>query len=136
MDDRGVAGSGAKAASGHKLLASGLLALALALRLGFCLWPQPPQGDAADYLRLARSLRDGHGFSGPDGQATAFRPPVYPLFLAALGANRQLVTVVQAILGALICLLAVHLAKRLYRGGAAPWIAGLLLAVDPVHAAA
>src|SRR5665213_495981 len=44
--------------------------------------------DPADYQRLAVSLAGGHGFGttvvAPGGGPTAFRPPLWPLFLAGL----------------------------------------------------
>jgi 4-amino-4-deoxy-L-arabinose transferase-like glycosyltransferase len=65
-----------------------LLVVAFAVRVA---WVHHTQGtpltiDAADYERHARSIADGHGFppsqlaSGP----SAYRPPGYPVFLAAV----------------------------------------------------
>jgi len=114
---------------------AGLFALALAVRLFFALCPPTPEADAADYLRLAQGLRSGAGYVGPLGRPTAFRPPLYPLFLAATGPDVRVAPVLQALLGATNCLLTVALAARML-GGPAAWIAGALLAVDPVQAAA
>src|SRR5207245_4931538 len=58
-----------------------------------------------------------------------------PLFLALTGPDVRAAAVVQSVLGAANCLLAVALASR-WLTGPAPWLAGLLLAVDPVQAAA
>jgi len=113
----------------------GLFVLALALRLFFALAPPPPEADAADYLRLAQGLRAGGGYADATGRPTAFRPPLYPLFLAVTGPNVRVAAVLQSVLGAANCLLTVALAAR-WLAGPAPWLAGLLLAVDPVQAAA
>ncbi|HEV2814608.1 MAG TPA: glycosyltransferase family 39 protein [Solirubrobacteraceae bacterium] len=66
-----------------------ILALALVVRLGLAVLHDPPAatGDAADFARHAAALAD-HG-SYPQSAAagegpTAFRPPAYPLALAAV----------------------------------------------------
>lgn len=114
--------------------AAALFLLALAWRLFFALPTAPPEGDAADYLRLAQGLRAG-GYIDTAGQPTAFRPPLYPLFLALTGPDARVAVIVQSVLGAGNCLLTVALAAR-WLTGPAPWLAGLLLAVDPVQASA
>lgn len=45
--------------------------------------------DEQEYDRLARALLDGHGYVGVDGFPTAYRPPGYPLLLAALYAIHE-----------------------------------------------
>jgi 4-amino-4-deoxy-L-arabinose transferase-like glycosyltransferase len=61
-----------------------ILLAAAALRLAWVLYsPALPAQDFSDYQRLALSVVNGQGYSGTAG-ATAFRPPGYPLFLAAL----------------------------------------------------
>jgi 4-amino-4-deoxy-L-arabinose transferase-like glycosyltransferase len=40
--------------------------------------------DALDYQRHAVSISSGHGFALSYGRPTAFRPPAYPIFLAAV----------------------------------------------------
>jgi 4-amino-4-deoxy-L-arabinose transferase-like glycosyltransferase len=63
--------------------------VALAVRVLVVLW-QPIHlfGDDADYQRLAVSLATGHGWGtsqlAPAGGPTAFRPPLFPLFLAGV----------------------------------------------------
>jgi hypothetical protein len=102
-----------------------LLAAALILRLGF-LAATPgytPQHDDRDYDRLACGLVAGKGYTrmgppmrpkacgeGPTGRPTAFRPPGFPMFLAAvytvsepLGVDRWLAArVAQAVLGTVV----------------------------------
>ena len=45
-------------------------------------------GDAADYVRHSKSISGSleypHSIDGPDGGSTAFRPPLYPLYLGAV----------------------------------------------------
>jgi hypothetical protein len=113
-----------------------LVLAAVAVRLPPILSAPPPTSDAADYLRLAVALREGRGFVSQGGEPSAFRPPLYPLFVAALGAAPAVVRGLQVLLSALNCLLVVVLGRRLLGPGPSPWLAGSLLAVDPVHAAA
>jgi len=59
--------------------------------------------DMEEYHRLAVSLVDGNGYSGPSGP-TAFRPPFYPVFLALVysitgGPHVLAARLVQAMLG-------------------------------------
>lgn len=56
-------------------LASGMLALVTGNRLRYA--------DERAYDRLADSLLEGRGYSAPSGEPTAYRPPGYPLALAA-----------------------------------------------------
>jgi 4-amino-4-deoxy-L-arabinose transferase-like glycosyltransferase len=67
-------------------IAAGLIVLAFAIRLAFVL--ATPNytlvHDALDYQRHAVSIADGHGFALSYGRPTAFRPPAYPIFLAAV----------------------------------------------------
>jgi hypothetical protein len=119
-----------------RVAATLLVLVALALRLPPALHPDPPQSDAADYQRLALGLRNGRGYVDQAGNPTAFRPPLYPAFLALLGGSAQVAAPVQALLGVANVLLLVALGLRLLGSGPAPWIAGALVALDPVHAEA
>lgn len=109
---------------------------ALALRLGFLLLaPQPaPVADALDYDTIAVNLATGHGFSLNPDVPTPRRAPGYPFFLAAVyktfGHSWLPVRLLQALLGALTCLLAFRTAERLFGERAGP-VAGWLLALYP-----
>lgn len=109
---------------------------ALALRLGFLLLaPQPaPVADALDYDTIAVNLATGHGFSLNPDVPTPRRAPGYPFFLAAVyyvfGHAWLPVRLLQALLGALTCLLAFRTAERLFGERAGP-AAGWLLALYP-----
>jgi 4-amino-4-deoxy-L-arabinose transferase-like glycosyltransferase len=64
----------------------GLLALGLLLRLAYLLAVPPQQlSDSLDLTTLARNLLEGRGYRQPRGEheLLAFRPPGYPLALAA-----------------------------------------------------
>jgi 4-amino-4-deoxy-L-arabinose transferase-like glycosyltransferase len=71
-----------------RLLVAAVLAVALTLRLGLALLHEPPAptGDARDYARHAAALADAGSYPpseiGPG--PTAFRPPGYPVALAAV----------------------------------------------------
>lgn len=74
--------------------------------------------DAADYHRLATSLARGEGFVSPSGGATAYRPPVYPLFLAGIyrlgGVDMMHARIVQAVLGTVTVVLVGVVARQLW----------------------
>src|SRR5690348_16137820 len=67
-----------------------VLGLALVTRVGLVMATRPARlgADPADYDRLARLLAGGHGWGHSElaagGGPTAFRAPLYPLFLAAV----------------------------------------------------
>ena len=100
--------------------------------------------DPADYHRLAVSLAGGHGFGttvvAPGGGPTAFRPPLWPLFLAGIyavvGDHVLAARAVEIVLGLLTVALVGALAHRLAvskgrDGGRAALVAMALAAVYP-----
>jgi len=114
-----------------------LVAVALILRLGFVLATPgyAPQHDDRDYDRLACGLVAGDGYTragpatppqgcgeGPTGRPTAFRPPGFPMFLAAvytvtepLGIERWTAArVAQALLGTAVVALLGLVAWQLF----------------------
>jgi 4-amino-4-deoxy-L-arabinose transferase-like glycosyltransferase len=68
------------------LPALALVGAALAIRVAFVLLTPGYTlvHDALDYQRHAVSIANGHGFAMAYGRPTAFRPPAYPVFLAAV----------------------------------------------------
>lgn len=72
--------------------------------------------DAADYDRLAKSMLAGEGFANGD-MPTAWRPPLYPMFIAAIyavaGPRATAVRLVQAILGTLTVWIIMGIARQL-----------------------
>jgi 4-amino-4-deoxy-L-arabinose transferase-like glycosyltransferase len=96
-----------------------LIILALAARLVYAVFfPIPPTKDAADYDRIAVNLAEGRGYTSDGVSPTAFRPPLFPLFLAGVyslfGHSYGAVRVLQAILGAASCVLIFVIVDRLY----------------------
>jgi 4-amino-4-deoxy-L-arabinose transferase-like glycosyltransferase len=80
---------------------------------------QPPlENDAKEYDRLGVMLAEGKGYVTESGKPTAYRPPVYPLFLAAIyhtaGHDLRWVRLVQALIGAGICVLVYSTAIELF----------------------
>jgi 4-amino-4-deoxy-L-arabinose transferase-like glycosyltransferase len=67
-------------------IAGTILLAALAIRIVFVLATPGYTlvNDALDYQHHAVSIADGHGFALSYGRPTAFRPPAYPIFLAAV----------------------------------------------------
>jgi hypothetical protein len=93
--------------------------------------------DPDNYLDLARSLVDGHGFS-LKGHLTAYRPPLYPLLLAPLVGSLSRsalpfgVGMLHLILGVGTVLLTHGTARRWGLSPVRGWIAASLVAFDPV----
>ena len=112
-----------------------LFLLALSVRCwAVTFYPAEPFSDAAHYHRLAADLSRGTGFVNEAGAPTAWRPPGYPAFLAAVysvfGVSVRAAALTQAALGGLtVVLLAVFGALVLGRREALT--AGLLAAVYP-----
>lgn len=113
-----------------------VLLVALGLRIALCiLQPAELTHDRDAYLGIARQIAAGHGYCSPGSTApTAFRPPLYPLLLAAAGSILPWPAAVVTInvLGAVLLvagvwLLADHLGLRRWRR-----FAGLLAAIDPL----
>jgi len=127
------------------LCAKLFLALALLLRIVWSL--QAPQwdpklrvserwGDAESYHRLAQSLLQGKGWS-VEGQPTAFRPPLYPLFLAAIylaaGSSPLAVRCAQAVLGAVAVFLICRLGRKSCGKEKGAWIGALACGMAAFH---
>jgi len=117
----------------HMLLYIFLIALAtrvvfVATRGDALVWP-----DATDYHVIARNVMNGNGFLETDGQR-ASRAPGYPLFLAACYSvglrSPKAVYALQALAGAVTCLLIALLGRKLY-GDTVGLIAGCLSAFYP-----
>lgn len=113
-----------------------IILLALAMRLVFVLAvpPGPLSGDAKEYDGLAVRLAQGKGYVTESGEPTAFRPPGYPVVLAAIylstGPHLVGVRIVQAFLGAGICVLVYLIARRCFTPAVATF-SGYLCSVYP-----
>lgn len=137
MDRELVAGREGAAAGARawRWLLPALLLLAFLVRLyAATAYATEPSADAADYHRLAEGLARGAGYVGETGAPTAWRPPGYPAFLAAVyaafGPSVRAATLVQAALGALTVLLLAAFA-RMVAGRREGLVAGLVAAVYP-----
>jgi len=101
-----------------------LLLLALILRVGFVLWTldYPLVADSFDYHRHANAIVASAAYPeselAPGAGPTAFRPPGYPLFLAAVfalpGPDVTMARVAQALLGVLTVALIGFVSLRLW----------------------
>jgi len=90
--------------------------------------------DPLVYHSLARSLVEDGTYSF-GGSVTAYRPPLYPFFLAALyalpGADVLTVRLVQSMIDAVICLLVFRLGRRIYSSTEGVVAAALLAVYTP-----
>jgi 4-amino-4-deoxy-L-arabinose transferase-like glycosyltransferase len=131
----------AQSIAGRHCMAAGIaLALALVTRVGYILSTPGyvPVLDAEDFSRLGARLAAGVGFGisryAPGGGPTAYRPPLYPLFLGAVyriaGVNFTSARLAQAVLGTITVALIGAVAFRLW-GARVSMVALLLAAVYP-----
>jgi 4-amino-4-deoxy-L-arabinose transferase-like glycosyltransferase len=113
-----------------------LLFLASALRTGV-LWQYAGSlaEDRDNYRRIAKQVVAGNGFVDPVALTpTAYRPPLYPLFVAAILVCRgghMAIGIAQLLLGVATVALTVLCGRRLQLGRAS-LAAGLVVAVDPL----
>lgn len=118
----------------NRLLLTGILVFALALRVGVAFaWQPALAGDAEDYHRLASGLAAGRGYVNTLGQPTAWRPPRYPAFLAGVyvvvGDAPAAVGLIQAAVGT-ASVAAVFAVTAPVLGATAGLVAAALVAVD------
>jgi len=117
------------------LVLTGFLLIGLALRVAYIrLIDTPPFSDMADYENMALNLLDGRGLSMDTSHLTyrAYRPPAYPVFIAAvyrfLGKEPVFVREVQCFLSVLTVVLVYGLGKELFsqgdgqRSGGGRWV--------------
>ncbi len=113
-----------------------VLLTALALRTGLLVVRSENLSDDRDaYRGIAESLVEGMGFAHPGTTTeTAYRPPLYPLLLAAIlgaGGGDFALAAAHALLGTLTVLLTYLIGRRLALGRAA-LAAAVLVAADPL----
>lgn len=126
---------------------TGLIVLALAARAGAAwVWRNNLDDDRDVYRALAAGLVEGRGYSSPGTRVpTAYRPPLYPLLLAAAGGANSLVAVavLNVLLGTATVVATFAAARMLYSmpdkeplaqrpSAAPPLLAAALVAVDPL----
>ena len=128
----------ASCASRTPLLLGAIVVLALAARLFYILAVRnvssPPEYDGITYDMIARSLLAGKGF-GTEAP-TAFRPPVYPLFVALIyavgGHSIAVLRIVQAVLGAVTTVVTYRVAMLIFSRPRLSLLAAALVALHPV----
>ncbi|MGI8542194.1 MAG: ArnT family glycosyltransferase [Aridibacter sp.] len=116
-----------------------LFLLALCLRLFYCLTQfNGITGDSPDYIDIAKNLylHNSFAFSGDNGNIilTAFRPFLYPLFVAVIDGGNQTyghTLIVQSILGATTVVLIYLIANENF-GRFVALISGLMLTFGPL----
>ncbi len=110
-----------------------LLVVAAALRiLTAIVWSDDLERDPDAYGGLATRLVEGRGFAAPDGRPTAYRPPLYPMLLAAvLPGGTFGIAALQIALGTATVALVASIGLRVGLGRFALLAAGLV-AVDPL----
>jgi len=87
------------------------------------------------FFALAQNIADGNGFAFEGGPATAFRVPLYPMFLAAVTFGHQAflpVLLAQSLIGAGTVLCGALIAQELF-GSSAAIIAAILAAIYPYY---
>lgn len=117
-----------------------ILVLALAARLAYACGTgklqAPMRLDEPEYTNLAKSLLAGRGYALERGP-TAFRPPVFPLFIASVfavgGPHAANVRLVQLIISAGTCVLIYYLARACRLAPPAPMFAAAICVVHPLH---
>ena len=151
--DANTAASMGSGGSARQFPLLAILVVALLVRVAVVLLTvdsRVPEGDL-QYDMYATNLLEGKGFRidgllsvtggerpGEFGLDTlySFKPPLYPAFLAAvyrlMGRNFVAVGLAQAVLGALTCLLAFRVARRIFDGRTAA-ITAAVLALYPYH---
>jgi 4-amino-4-deoxy-L-arabinose transferase-like glycosyltransferase len=118
------------------VVAAALLALGLRLAWVLPLSPEIVWFDGEQYARLAQGLVRHGSYLNANGHPSAFWPPGYPLFMAALqafaGPSVVAVRIAQCVLGALTVVCVHGIAGRLLDPRAAR-IATLAAAFYPIH---
>lgn len=112
-----------------------ILAVAFLLRLGaVVLRFHNLSIDRDAYLAIGQNLVDGHGFCSIPGQPTAFRPPLYPFYIAACLATGGpwLIGAGQAVFGAATAWLTWLLARQCQFSSNISLLSATLVAVDPL----
>ncbi len=114
----------------------GLFLLTVLVRGGaIAVQPERLNDDIDGYRGIAEQAAAGRGFSNPEtGKPTAFRPPLYPLFLAgifAAGGGNLGIGLLHGILGLGTVFLTWRLGLRLNLKTGAHW-AAIAIAIDPL----
>lgn len=120
----------------NEAIAAGVIGTAAAgLRLAALRWAPPIEGDAVEYLALARNLVRTHTFTSDGVTPASYRPPLYPAFLAVfdwIGVDEvRWALIVQCILGGLTVAMICALGRRVATARVAT-TAAVALAIAPM----
>ncbi|REJ86801.1 MAG: phospholipid carrier-dependent glycosyltransferase [Planctomycetota bacterium] len=136
MAGRGRVLTGAESPRRRYALLASIVLLGFAVRVvAVSLWQENLVQDRDAYLALAAGLLEGRGLSSPGTtRPTAFRPPLYPMLLAARGGADALayVAIVHVLLGTATVALTLLLARRLGLGTRAAALAAGIVGLDPL----
>lgn len=128
----------------HILLGFAIFLLALAPRLFIVISNPPvpeivlsPLNDSTDYVFLSEMILEGR-YSSPGCDPTAFRPPLYPLFLAVIQfiSGKQdlfIITLVQAVLGGVCAILVYVISLKVTKRMIPAVLAGIVYALYPAY---
>lgn len=113
-----------------------LLALAAAVRMAAAWhWSGNLDDDRDVYRAIALGIVEGRGFSSPGSTvSTAYRPPLYPLLLAATGGDQSTLAVaaLNVLFGTATVGFVLAVARQSQLDRRPALLAGLLTAVDPL----
>lgn len=113
-----------------------VILLAALIRIGAAWhWSDNLDDDRDVYRAIALGIHEGRGFSSPGSTVpTAYRPPLYPLLLAATGGHSSTfdVAALNVLLGAATVAFVLCAARQLQLDARAALLAGLLTALDPL----
>lgn len=113
-----------------------VILLAALIRIGAAWhWSDHLDDDRDVYRAIAAGITAGRGFSSPGSTVpTAYRPPLYPLLLAATGGHSStfVVAALNVLLGAATVAFVLCAARQLQLDTRAALLAGLLTAFDPL----
>jgi len=98
-----------------------ILFLALVLRLGWAIYLKDAGlmfGDSVDYNHLGLSLAEGRGYVDTEGNPTACRSPLYPIFIGCIywlfGHSLFAVRLFQVVLGVISCYVLFLVGRRIF----------------------
>ncbi len=113
----------------------GLLVVVCALRIAAVVWHfDDLTTDRDRYGTIAGNLLNGEGFCTEPGRPTAFRPPLYPVLLAACRSvdGAALIAALHVLLGTATAGMTWFLALRLGFAPTGRFMATVLVAIDPL----
>jgi 4-amino-4-deoxy-L-arabinose transferase-like glycosyltransferase len=113
-----------------------IVAAAVRIFYIFSISHAPLENDAKEYHTLGISLAEGKGYVSVSGNPTAVRPPIYPIFLGAIyyftGCSLLWVRLIQALVGAGICILVYFIALIIFNKTIANLSSGLCCVYPPL----